>query len=214
MRIMCQNRCTMRSGRPGWLRLAGLLAVLHLALLGGPSTVFAADPVKQLENLPAAERQRMIKASFIYNFARFTNWPDRVFATPSSPLRFCVVGTDAAGPTLEAIEGKRVRGRKIVIDRPLWIHEAKKCHVLFVGTSARNRILDILRFLRREPILTVGDSAGFAELGGIVGMRREGANIKFEINPLAVRDAGLQMSSRLLSLARIVGPQRQLGKSN
>ena len=181
-------------------------------MVGAAGAAHATDPVKQLESLPGPERQRMIKASFIFNFARFTNWPAKTFEGPTSPLRFCVLGTDAAGPTLKAIEGKRVRGRKIVIDRPLWVQEAKKCHVLFIGGSARNRTADILRFLAREPVLTVGDSEGFAELGGIIGMRREGNNIKFDINPVAVRGAGLRMSSRLLGLARIVGTQRQVGE--
>ena len=203
-----------RSGSPGPPGLSVLLAGILLAGLGGVPAANAADPIKQLESLPAPERVRMIKASFIYNFARFTNWPDRAFGSPGAPLRFCILGTDASGPTLEAIEGKRVRGREIVIDRPLWVREAKKCHVLFVGASARTRTADILRFLKREPVLTVGDTEGFAELGGGIGMRRDGNNIKFDINPIAVQNAGLRMSSRLLSLARIVGTQKQVGQSD
>lgn len=204
----------MRPRRSKRLGVLSLLAVVHLALFGGAVAAQAADPIKQLESLPGPERERMIKASFIYNFTRFTDWPAKAFEGPNSPFRFCVIGTDASGPTIEAIDGKRVRGRAIVIDRPLWIHEARKCHVLFIGASARTRMADILRFLGREPILTVGDAAGFAEMGGIIGMRRDGNNIKFDINPMAVRNAGLRMSSRLLSLARIVGTQRQVGESD
>jgi hypothetical protein len=53
-------------------------------------------------------------------------------------------------------------------------------------------------------VLTVGDTEGFTEAGGMINLTIVDQRVHFEINPDAARRAGMKISSKLLSLAKIV----------
>lgn len=172
-----------------------LLAVLALA--GVPSRANAQSLVTS---------EYAVKAAFLYNFARFVEWPEGAFLNPREPVTFCVMGQDPFGPELEAtIDGKTVMGRQVVIRRPSQILELAACRILFVSASERPRFQQILASVGHRPVLTVGEDEGFARTGGIINFVVERSRVRFQINQGAAERAGLKISSRLLELGEVVG---------
>ncbi len=149
-------------------------------------------------------KEYKIKAALLYNFARFIEWPAEAFTDPNSPLVYAVLGVDPFDTALETIEGKTVRGRKLVIRRIKKIDAIEDCHVLFISTSEKGHLPHILKAVKGMNVITIGEMERFAELGGMINLVKTGTKIKFEINVEAVRESGLKISSNLLKLATIV----------
>lgn len=151
------------------------------------------------------EREYLIKAAFLYNFAKFTQWPEEAFSGPQAPLRICVLGADPFGAALDSIVGKSVQNREVVTARLAAGSDASGCHLLFVAESEQDRLSGILEGLVVRPILTISDMKDFAKSGGMINLKVAENRIKFSINLGVARDAALNFSSRLLNLAEIVG---------
>jgi hypothetical protein len=142
-----------------------------------------------------------VKAAFLYYFVKFVEWPATI-AEQLGPVSMCVIGKDPFGGALvRAIEGKQVNGRPIVVRQVNGPGAATSCHVLFVSSSESSRFTDIVKTVRAWSVLTVGESDGFAERGGMVTFLMEGQRVRFQINLKAATDAGLKISSKLLQLA-------------
>jgi hypothetical protein len=142
-----------------------------------------------------------VKAAYIYNFAKFVEWP----AGGSGDIDVCLLGDDPFGNDLSLIEGKKIINRKIVIKEVASYRNASGCDILFISSSEENNLTRILKFLKRSPVLTIGDSEGFAEKGVMINFYMENRTVRFEINPKAAGHAGLRISSNLLRIAKIVG---------
>jgi YfiR/HmsC-like len=160
-----------------------------------------------LVGLPAraqALREYDVKAAFLYNFITFITWPAEAFSTADSPYVIGVLGDDPFGSVLDDIvRGDRIKGRPLVVRRVKRIEDAQHCHILFVSASEAGGVKDILRRLKGRPVLTVGDLPRFAEIGGAIGFTTE-ARVGLVVNPAALRDANLVVSSKLLRLAELV----------
>jgi hypothetical protein len=156
----------------------------------------------------------LIKAGFIYNFANLVQWPASSFAQPDSPIVIVILGEDHFGSTLDhVLDGKKVNSRPFVIKRAKSIAELqrvlgpqKDCQILYVSSSEMPRLGDAIQMLKGAPVLTIGETAGFAKNGGIINLVLEDNKVRFEVNVRAAKDADLNISSRLLALARIVQP--------
>ena len=150
----------------------------------------------------------LIKAGFIFNFAKFVDWPPTTFAQPDSPIVIGILGTDPFGAIIDQIvQDKKIGGRGFVVKRLKWgtdLKDLKECKILFVGASERVHIDELVQIVRGLPILTVGETPGFAEHGGVIRFVLEDNRVRFEVNVEAARQAGLTISSRLLTLARII----------
>jgi hypothetical protein len=150
----------------------------------------------------------LIKAGFIFNFAKFVDWPPATFAQPDSPIVIGILGTDPFGAIIDQIvQEKKIGGRGFVVRRLKWgtdLKDLKECKILFVGASERVHIDELVQIVRGLPILTVGETPGFAEHGGVIRLVLEDNRVRFEVNVDAARQAGLTISSRLLTLARII----------
>ncbi|HEX6504053.1 MAG TPA: YfiR family protein [Terriglobales bacterium] len=145
-----------------------------------------------------------IKAAFVYNFAKFVEWPPEAFSKPSDSVRLCVLGNHSLASDLQQlIAGKTIGTRAVEVQRvsPLQI---TGCHVLFVGTLESWRLQQVLESARGTHVLTVGDIPGFIEQGGVINFILDQNRIRFEVNLKAAQDAGLKLSSKLLSLAKAV----------
>lgn len=145
-----------------------------------------------------------IKAAFVYNFAKFVEWPPEAFSKPSDSVRLCVLGNHPLASDLQQlIAGKTIGTRAVEVQRvsPLQI---RGCHVLFVGTLESWRLQQVLESARGANVLTVGDIPGFIEQGGVIDFILDQNRIRFEVNLKAAQDAGLKLSSKLLSLAKAV----------
>lgn len=146
-----------------------------------------------------------VKAAFLYNFAKFVDWPPRAFPDSSTPLRICVLGRDPFGDILSrAVRGKSVSGRPISSQPVQSSADARPCHILFIGSSDPAFLKQALAPLHDLPMLTVGESKDFLPLGGMINFVLEQDRVRFEINLTAAERHHLKLSSKLLSVARIV----------
>jgi hypothetical protein len=159
----------------------------------------------------------LIKAGFIYNFAQLVQWPSVAFSQPDSPIVIGILGTDPFGPTIDrVIENKKLDGRSLVVRRLKWgkdLKDLKDCNILFVSPSETQHIDEVVSMVKWLPILTIGETPGFATRGGIINLTLEGNKVRFEVNIEAAKQARLNISSRLLALAKIV-PQGPDGKKS
>ena len=168
----------------------------------------------------SAQSQRIseyqVKAAYLYNFARFVEWPEELFSDENDPLVIGLLGDDPFGEILETtIRGKTINGRRLKVRRLDHKADAVACHLLFVGRSEENHVEEILAELKNVGILTVSDIESFAYVGGIIGFMLIDDHVRFEINSRAANDVGLTISARLLSVARVVenGTSKKAGNS-
>jgi hypothetical protein len=146
-----------------------------------------------------------VKAAFLFNFAKFVDWPAQAFAAPSAPLHICVLGRDPFGDALSRIvQGKFIAGRPIVRRQVESAAEARACHILFLSLSDPASLKQALEQLRDAPVLTVGEDRNFLSLGGMINFVLEEERVRFEINLAAAERHHLRVSSKLLAVARVV----------
>jgi YfiR/HmsC-like len=166
----------------------------------------ATAPALGLETEAASEYR--LKAVFLYNFAKFVQWPPEPQAEGGAFV-IGILGRDPFGSTLDAtMEGKSVEERKIVVRRVTRAEDLRSCRILFISSSERERLSGIFKQVGGDAILTVGETTGFAEKGGVIRFRVEGDRVRLEINVAAAERSRLKISSQLLRLAQIVGPAR------
>lgn len=161
-------------------------------------TLFA-DPV------PPPGLELRVKAAFVYNFAKFVEWPPGAFAPANAPLTVCALASEPFTVELErAVQGKRMAHRGLLLRRLSDDEAPDGCHVLVVEPVDAKRIAALLAKVRLRPVLTVGQHRDFAQLGGVVNFTRQGDRIRFQINVDAAARAGLSISSKLLSVAQVM----------
>ncbi|MBW8875630.1 MAG: YfiR family protein [Acidobacteria bacterium] len=151
-----------------------------------------------------AASEYAVKAAFLYNFTKFVEWPPKAFADERSPLKICVLGQDPFGKILRSLMDEEVGGRRLQLLRVDTLNNPAACHVLFVSRSERDRLPQILVAVRDAPVLTVGDTPGFLDDGGMINFILEGSKVRFEIDQEAAERVGIKISSKLLALARHV----------
>jgi hypothetical protein len=166
--------------------LSRAVAVVVLGLLS------AALPARA-DELP----EYRLKAAFIYNFALFTEWPAEVGAT----LNLCIHGRDPFGAEIDALQGKAVGGRSIVVQRKPASASLEGCQIVLVAPSVIGALPRVLESLRGRPVLTVADSPGAARQGVALNLAVDHDKVSFEANLAVARSAGLNLSSKLLRLA-------------
>ena len=153
----------------------------------------------------AASREDDVKAVFLYNFAKYIEWPKTAFTAATDPFHICVVGDDAFSRTVaRTIEGEVVDGRAFVAVAPATDEAARSCHLLFIGRLEAPRIDRLLAATAEAPVLTVGDSAALLGRGGVIALVVEDNRVRFDVNVAAARGHGLTISSKLLRVARKV----------
>ncbi|MEW6186413.1 MAG: YfiR family protein [Thermodesulfobacteriota bacterium] len=156
-------------------------------------------------SIPGEEiREEQIKAAFLYNFAKFIEWPTDSFKSESSPLGLYILGTDHWGPYIDVLKEKNVKGRKIVLRRISRPENLEECHILFISASERNNLRSHLALLKNHNILTVSDMERFAHQGGMIGLINIEGKINFEVNIETVYSSRLKFSAQLLKVARII----------
>jgi len=145
-----------------------------------------------------------VKAAFLFNFAKFIDWPPSSFASPTTPFTVCVLGQDPFGNILDyTLQGKMVGDRPLAVRRLKDKAEARSCQIVFVSSSENVHMVEILKSLQEANVLLVGETAGFATMGGAIEFTLEENHVRFTINIDAVDPSGLKFSSKLLALAKI-----------
>lgn len=170
-------------------------------LLAGLVTLTVAAP-EAAEGPSLGEYQ--VKAAFIYNFAKFVEWP-REASFGREPFVVTVIGDDPFGGVLDqTLRGKTVGDRAVVVRRAFRVQDIGRSQVLFISDSERERLPSILKSIDSSPILTVGQMAEFAARGGIIGFRLDGDRVRLDISLNAAERSKLKISSQLLRVARVV----------
>jgi len=155
------------------------------------------------ESLPS---EYQLKAAYLFNFAKFVEWPPEAFPEPTAPFTIGILGEDPFDEDLErTVKGKAVAGRRLVIRHVKALAELKSCHIVFISRSESRktgRWREIFKALGAACALTVSEADGFVEAGGMINFVTEGTRVRFQINDPAARRAGLKISSKLLNLAK------------
>jgi len=159
-----------------------------------------------------------VKAAYLYNFAKFIDWPGNALGEQDEPFVIGVLDDVGFARSLDAtVRGKTVASRAVKIRRLGWAKEEDRtklseCHILYIGQGARHRLGEILAVLEEQPVLVISDIPDFATEGGMIGFVLEQGRIVFEINRDALKRGKLRASAKLLNLARIVESRVTTGR--
>jgi YfiR/HmsC-like len=172
-------------------------------------TAFGGSPVVWAQANPPSEYE--LKAVFLFNFAKFIDWPPNSFGSPQSPFTICILGKDPFGQVLDdKLQGKTVGDRHPAVQRLKDKAEARRCQMLFVSSSESPHLGQILESLQGANVLLVGETNGFAASGGTIEFTLEDSHVRFTINTDSADRAGLKFSAKLLTLAKIVHDEGHL----
>ena len=177
-----------------WVVIFGA-PTLKTSLYLGPHNAFAQD-----------SREYVLKAGFIYNFTKFIKWPEEVAkGIENDGLNLCVIGKDPFGKILDQL-GQKVgsNSEKISIKRLQLSQNATSCHILFISGSEKSKLKQLLDKIEGLPILLIGDTPQYAQRGVGINFYIDDNKTRFEINRKAVEKRGINISSALLNLARII----------
>jgi uncharacterized protein DUF4154 len=154
-----------------------------------------------------AVTQPALKAAFLYNFAKFAEWPSDAAST--NPLTLCVIDDDAVDDALSQLaRGSVVNGRPVAVQHVSHDH-LRACHLAYFGGTA-DRAIAMLDEIKGAPVLTVSDGEQFARMGGVIGLFLEDGKMRFAVNADAAQRGGVRLSSRLLTLAKLVKDLRHV----
>jgi len=164
-----------------------------------------------MSQTPSVEGQ--VKAGFLYNFAQFIQWPSQARSDRQMPFTMCVTGDPFEGVLEKRVERQTLNGRRIAVRRLGASDNLHGCHLLYVGKLEAKHTTEFLGAASRTfatdglPILTVGDSEDFINVGGMIRFTEAGNRVRFEINPDAAERVSLRLSANLLRVADIVRPR-------
>jgi len=168
--------------------------LLLLSALGMASVAPAADS--------PSPTPYQAKATCIFNFAKYMNWPADTFAASNSPITIGVSGDARMLDQLKSESaGKLIEGHPIEVVVADAETNWSRCQIIFVAGSSRRRQTAVLNSVNSKPILTVGENNQFIPRGGIINVVTKDDKVRFDINADAAHRSGLRISSRIMSLA-------------
>jgi hypothetical protein len=146
-----------------------------------------------------------VKAAYFYNFTKFVEWPEPVFADPAAPVRLCVLRDHLFETELiQVTKGKSIRRHAIEVVVVEDMEQSRKCSALFVNSTQQRQNKHLLESLRGSSVLTVGETKEFLQDGGVIAFVLERDKVQFAINRKAATNARLYVSSKMLNLAKRV----------
>ena len=188
--------------------LANWRTIRCLSLLAFVS-LFAAGAGRRIKAQTDAEEYR-VKAAFIFHFAQLVDWPPEKQTSTNNSLVLCTLGEDPFQGLLEStVAGKAIGNRTLRVRHLEQPQDMQACQIVFLGRAQSKHIPTLVSILHQAPVLTVGETAGFLDAGGMIDFLLEGHKVRFEVNLDAAESADLKIGSRLLVLAqRVVGESR------
>jgi hypothetical protein len=183
----------------------------YILLLTLFALVLVAAPRVRADSKKSKEYQ--IKAAFLYNFIKFVDWPNEK-PSDEKTITIGIIGKTPFGKAFEPLKDKKTKDKKVIIRQFKSLEESKlpskqieairKCHVLFVCSSEKQQLRKIINLVKDHSVLTVGDTNGFLESGGIINFVIEDHKVYFEVNNNTAKQAKLNIRSKLLRLAKKV----------
>jgi hypothetical protein len=175
--------------------VVGFLLLALVATLAWPAGLRAES---------ALQREYEIKAAYLYNFINYIEWPENALPSTGGTITIGIVGENPFEGALQSLAGKQVKGRTLAVKQITDPKDLDGCQIVFISSSEKERVTELLERLKDSRILTVSEIDGFAQRGGIINFISERNKVRFEINPDAARRLGLTISSELLKLAKVV----------
>src|SRR2546423_2476045 len=153
----------------------------------------------------AAVSETDVKAAFLYNCAKFVEWPKEAFAAESAPIQIAVIGDDEFAAKLKSLlSDKKAQGRSFEVKKISNPQEVRNFQIVFISNSETRRQPQILEAAKTSSVLTIGETEQFLDLGGMINLFFDDAQLRFEVNQDAAEKAKLVISSKLLRLAKRV----------
>ena len=184
----------------------GLIILIVLPVLLNNGTGIAPNVFAETGDLISGEYK--IKAVYLYNFLKFTEWTNMDYPDTCDTIRITILGEDPFGEAFDPLEGRTIKGKTLQITRISSIQNLGTCHLLFISSSEKNYLERTFKVAGDSRMLTVGETEQFAQLGGIIGFFIEEDAVQFAINLTAADRAGIKFSSQLLQIAKIVRNQK------
>lgn len=147
------------------------------------------------QNVQLAEQK--IKVGMLYNFLKYTNWPA---ADATQNIVVCIYGEDPFSGNLQAMQGRSVNQRSIVIRSISDASEAASCHLMIIDADKKESWPQLHRALEGKSVLTVSEYEGFTEAGGMIEFGHSESHITVKMNTEAVAAAQLSVQARLRNL--------------
>lgn len=170
-------------------------ALLFAGLMLTGAWAASSEPARALD-------EAAVKATFLYRFGAFVEWPETAFKSPEAPAGLCILGSDPFGPALdEQVRDQHIAARPIQVRRLTNAEDIAGCHILYVGANRLLPAEEALRAARSAPILTVTDASTDAQARGMIHFVVVDNRIRFHIDQVRAMESGLTISSRLLALA-------------
>lgn len=151
----------------------------------------------------AESKSAELMAAYLYNFARFVEWPAAQFPSPKTPLVLCTPDGETLDGHLLRIHGRQAQNRRVVVRVIEAGDNLTGCHLLFLPRQETAAAATLLATAAGKPVLTVSNAPGFTAMGGMIGLFVEADRVHFDIDRDLAQAAGLRVSSRLLALARV-----------
>lgn len=146
------------------------------------------------------------QVEMVEQLSRFIDWPQSTgIDNTSTPFVISVIGSpDFVKELQNYYRNKRIKKKPVLVKSISQPREIASPHMLYIDTSAKKRLREILFYTRKKPILTIGDTEGFGKYGVHVNFFYDRLKLKFEINNLRAREASLVISDQLLSTAKLI----------
>lgn len=182
------------------MRKSGFIIITFFVLLSG---LLCAIPAQTMATERFKSREYPLKAAFVYNFIKFTRWPNEGLLSENRPLLLGIAGPNCFGDALLPLEKKSVAGHPIILmscsdfDCP----DAVNWQVVFITFHKKGQFSHVLDNVAGRPVLTISDAPGFARLGGCIELVKQQDKIRFIINRAAIEKQGLKLSYKVYSMA-------------
>jgi hypothetical protein len=206
------------SGQARPWRIPGRLAAMHVVIILLCALFPAVLPKSHAAIGSALEEpavtENEVKALYVYYFAKFIDWPSDTFPTKNSPITIGVIGDDRVGALLGNIaKSKTIQEHPIVIRNMKWPVDPRACHLVYISSSEQKRFSQLIESLQSHPVLTITEAEENLQAKGIMNLFVEGGKVQFEVDLTRAQKANLQISSKLLRLARGVTGKTLVGKA-
>ena len=183
---------------PAWRRTA---VALVLGLAGALAASVPGGAAAQVLS------EAQLRARFVLNFVRFTEWPAHTFAAADLPLAVCVLGGgEGFEGALMALNGANAGNHRIEIRNGVAPEQAADCHLLFVPDSELRRLAMARDAIGRRAVLIVGESEAALDRGAMIALRMVDRHLGFVVKVGAARSAELNFSPQMLHAATEVLP--------
>jgi len=205
MKLSGRKHLERRIGRlPNTCSMVASLMKTSTAALIAALLVLTPLAAKAADSSPKALEDD-IKSAYIYNFIRFTEWPEEG-AGKRRDFNLAIMGNL---PLLKTFRGEEFQKASNNLHLNTQACDgllcAKRNQALFIDHSMKDEAAKLIRAVEDTPVLTISDIPGFADQGGMIELKMQHDRVIFRINLEAVRKSGLYISAQLLQLAEIVG---------